>query len=520
MKLLIVDDEKLTREGIISSIDWDSLGISEIYQSNDGIHGLELSKIIQPDIILSDVRMPRMDGIEMASRLKELFPNISIIFMSGYSDKEYLKAAIRLKAISYVEKPLDPEEIKEAVLDALKTKQQIDENSDTKKEHRRFASSSLATKLIYPSARTNTAIAADFEKLNLHITETTVFHTLIFSFKHPISQVPENTLNSFYIQFHNMLENYSLSEIHGVKQERFLICHVFGCSLSMELLKILVFSASKMASVLGNDFFVVIGKKVLGASQIYDSYNSAVILLQSSFYYPYGSWFIYGISDSHISSISALPVSMDEFRDLLNQRNPKAMEIAKAIYETLSLNKNVMPNQVKNLYYQMFSAIQESYLTLQIPITEQRMRSANSLEQVFHCETIFELNQLLVQELNLFFSQADLSSEESSPVTAIKNFIASHYHNESLSIKDISDHVFLSTSYICTLFKMETGLTLNQYITKYRIEKAKKLLADPRNKVSDISSKVGYSDGNYFGKTFKKIVGLSPTEYREQELNS
>ena len=101
-------------------------------------------------------------------------------------------------------------------------------------------------------------------------------------------------------------------------------------------------------------------------------------------------------------------------------------------------------------------------------------------------------------------------------LTAIKNFIASHYQNDDLSIKDSSDHVFLSTSYICTLFKNETGQTLNQYITKYRVERAKKLLADPLTKISDISSKVGYSDGNYFGKTFKKIVGLSPTEYRDQ----
>ena len=108
MKLLIKDDEKLTREGIISSIDWTSLGVSEIYQADDGIHGLELAKNIQPDIVLSDVRMPRMDGIKMSCRLKELFPNISIIFMSGYSDKEYLKAAIKLKAISYVEQPIDP----------------------------------------------------------------------------------------------------------------------------------------------------------------------------------------------------------------------------------------------------------------------------------------------------------------------------------------------------------------------------------------------------------------------------
>lgn len=521
MKLLIVDDEKLTREGIISSIDWDSLGVSEIYQADDGIHGLDLARVIQPDIVLSDVRMPRMDGIEMSARIKELFPYINIIFMSGYSDKEYLKAAIKLKAINYVEKPIDTEEIKDAILESLKNKRQFEENTDTRKEHRKFAASSLAASLIYPSSCTDAQLAADFEKLSFHIEESTVFQTIIFSFKYPISRIDGNALNIFYAQFHDMLENYALSEIHGIKQERFLIYHIFGgASPSPELLKIFAASAAKMASVLGNDFFIVLGKNVSGPSQIYDSYNSAVILLQSSFYYPYGSWFIYGIHHTNINSISVLPMSIDDFRELLTQKNPKAMEFAKSIYEELVLHKNVMPNQVKDLYYQMLSAIYEAYRTLQIPLPAQKGESLNSLEQVLQCETIFELNQMLVHGLNLFFTQANLSQEESSPVTAIKSFIASHYSEESLSIKDISDHVFLSTSYICTLFKAETGQTLNQYITKYRIDKAKKLLADPRNKISDISSRVGYSDGNYFGKTFKKIVGLSPTEYRDQETGS
>jgi two-component system response regulator YesN len=87
-----------------------------------------------------------------------------------------------------------------------------------------------------------------------------------------------------------------------------------------------------------------------------------------------------------------------------------------------------------------------------------------------------------------------------------------------LSIKDISDHVFLSSSYVCTVFKNETGKTLNQYLTEFRIERAKKLLMDSRYKITDISTKVGYNDGNYFGKSFKKIVGLSPSEFREQYL--
>ena len=93
--------------------------------------------------------------------------------------------------------------------------------------------------------------------------------------------------------------------------------------------------------------------------------------------------------------------------------------------------------------------------------------------------------------------------------------------NETLSVKDISDHVFLSTSYVCTFFKNETGQTLNQYLTEYRMEKAKQLLSDPRYKITDISSRVGYSDGNYFGKSFKKYTGFSPSEYRgENELVS
>ena len=118
MKLLIVDDEELTRTGVISSLDWKSLGIDEILQADDGINGLEAARIHRPEIILCDVRMPRMDGITMLERLETILPDVVPIFMSGYSDKEYLKAAIKLKAVSYIEKPIDPQEIRDAVCEA------------------------------------------------------------------------------------------------------------------------------------------------------------------------------------------------------------------------------------------------------------------------------------------------------------------------------------------------------------------------------------------------------------------
>ena len=107
MKLLIVDDEELTRTGVISSIDWKSLDIDEVLQADDGINGLEAARIHKPEIILCDVRMPRMDGITMLEKLEQFLPDTVPIFMSGYSDKEYLKAAIKLKAVNYIEKPLN-----------------------------------------------------------------------------------------------------------------------------------------------------------------------------------------------------------------------------------------------------------------------------------------------------------------------------------------------------------------------------------------------------------------------------
>lgn len=100
----------------------------------------------------------------------------------------------------------------------------------------------------------------------------------------------------------------------------------------------------------------------------------------------------------------------------------------------------------------------------------------------------------------------------------IKEYIDKHYSEEQLSIKDISEYVFLSASYICTYFKSQTGQTLNQYITEYRMERAMQLLKDSRYQITDISAKVGYSNGNYFGKSFKKFTGVTPSQYREKIL--
>ena len=166
------------------------------------------------------------------------------------------------------------------------------------------------------------------------------------------------------------------------------------------------------------------------------------------------------------------------------------------------------------------TTVRDAYQTLQIHTPDTDEPDNSIWGHISSCQSLYELHDLLLDKTNDFFSAADTQNKDHSSIYLIKEFIASHYQDESLSIKDISEHVFLSSSYLCTLFKNETGLTLNQYLTDFRIEKAKKLLTDPRYKIAEISAKVGYSDGNYFGKTFKKMVGVSPSEYREQKIKN
>ena len=119
IKLLIVDDEIKTREGLRDFISWSELKIDTVQIACDGAEGLEVALEFNPDIIITDIRMSRMNGIDFATKCRTFLPNCKIIFISGYSDKEYLKSAIHLRAISYVEKPINIDEVIAAVSEAV-----------------------------------------------------------------------------------------------------------------------------------------------------------------------------------------------------------------------------------------------------------------------------------------------------------------------------------------------------------------------------------------------------------------
>lgn len=513
MKILIVDDEILTREGIISNINWDKLGIDEIYEADDGYKGLAMGRLHKPDIILSDVRMPRMNGIEMAKELQKILPTSSIIFMSGYSDKEYLKEAIKLKVVSYVEKPIDDAEIEASIQNALEEQAITYNNLIRADSHSKYFKGKLGLKIIYPTIKDNlTEYTTQLEDLGYNIKSSTEFVTIIITLKSLLSTLSEQDINDLYLNFKLLSDKFKVNHIPAIKNDEYIIVHFFTNKSIDSVIHFLCDHLSQYLSK-GSPYYIAVGKTVRGLKNVYESYNTAVALLQSSFFYEYNSiiW----------QETEQVPKALDQslyagyLEALKNQNEALTLDIVNDIYQQYKNNQHILHVYVKDMYYKLFASLIQTASKLHIPDFYEN-DSVTVLEYISKDKNLYELHQLLMEKIKLLFSSVGDSKEENPTIYTIKEFISKNYRNESLSVKDISEHVFLSSTYVCTLFKNETGKTLNQYLTEFRIEKAKDFLRDPKYKISDISAKVGYSDGNYFGKTFKKIVELSPSEYRER----
>lgn len=518
MKLLIVDDEKLTRQGLLTAIDWKKLNITEIYQAEDGRQGLETARRVRPDIILSDIRMPRMNGIEMSERVHAILPDTNIIFMSGYSDLEYLKAAIRLKAVRYIEKPLVAADIEEAVTDAIENTRFLRQSRHSENLHNLAKASRLALEMtVSPAQRPPFSPEMLQDILPVVIRHSMFFTTLLVNLTTVPDTSIQDAIHSFHTDFNTYLQHMHLQQIHVTKYESYVIYHIFGeaRTTAAQLNQAALYLKNFLLPL--TRFFIAIGDTVNNIEKVYKSYESAVILMQSSFFSDYNTILTPTPNEKPAFTVFTDPApAYAEALDIQDRERVRHLE--KNLYNNLRGNRSLLSNQVKDIYYKLLLSIQKAYHQYHLHNFDITDGADSLLELVQKCYTLHELHQLLTENSEKFFLRLQEQPAASPVIASIKDFIQNNYFHEQLSVKEISEHVHLSSSYVCTVFKNETGSTLNQYITEYRLEKAKQLLSDSQLKISDISSKTGYTDSNYFAKAFKKYVGISPSEYREKML--
>lgn len=293
MKLLLVDDEPYTREGILSIIAFDKLGIDKVFSAEDGLSGLAMAKEYQPDIILTDVRMPHLDGISMSYQIREFLPGCCIIFMSGFAEKDYLKSAIKLSAINYIEKPFSPEELETtlqlAVSKCNQEKEQL--HSSTQLSH--------TLNLSLPAIRNRIALTV-LRPVHDHArAELSTYLQLIYPSFHAggrwisflIMLLPESEYSLDSLQ--TLLEDrLSLSSFNyhfiGMKNENVLVVHI-GLS-DPDYQDIPVSEIENTCYTLRDilvtacHFILATGQPVSSFYDLYESYQTASISLQRGFF--------------------------------------------------------------------------------------------------------------------------------------------------------------------------------------------------------------------------------------------
>lgn len=518
LKLLIADDEKLTREGILSDVEKSRLPFETILLADDGVHGFNLALTEKPDVILTDVRMPRMTGVEMAEKVLSQYPDTVIVFMSAYSDKEYLKAAIKLKAVRYVEKPLAMDELLETLEEAVENCRLKSRARDAKRLQEKELMFHLAVDLTSPDKAGLESALALSKELLLPIHSSTCFQTMVLESMTPLSGISDELLEHIYQGFTGRLAEHGLSYLLAFRSDRYAIVHLYSEKRILpEALKHCTDFLEKNFLKAGN-FFLTAGPVVYGPENVPYSYKKAMELLDSCFFHQYNQ-LLTGLED-HSMARPPVDVLMDFNLALGDKQEEQAFGLLKQLEQSILNGPALTSSQVKDIYYRYFGKLDENGIRNHISLWSLEGVSPESIwEGIINCRTFFELHRLLETKTRQYFKLLHQNTAENPVVFQIKEFIHHNYAIPSLSVLDVSDSVHRSSSYVCTTFKNETGQTLNQYLTEYRIKMSKQFLGDPRYKVTDISSKVGYSDSNYYSKTFRKIVGLSPSEYREKMLS-
>lgn len=480
---VIVEDEKLIRRGLETHIPWKELGVDQIYSAQQAEEAFEICGRVKPDIIVSDIRMPGMDGIELCRKLREQFKDSQIIFVTGFSDKEYLKAAIELHAVSYVEKPVQVKELSEAVANAVE-------------QVRRSRS---YEKAVAYSVFTNS------DRIGFAWTSDEYFTVGLLYFKNPEDKNENSSgLSAQIRQAAEELELHCAAENVSGKTEAFLFS---GSQAAAEKRESLMQAVEKIVRDAGCQCYFSFGDEIRGREAISESYQSAQEALGSL---SYRGWNGTGDAQEKRGNLADLAIDkswMDPFTRTVTQKNREsAREFVRSFTAQLKEHCIYLDADVKYFYYAMENMI----LRFQ---GKGRNGNLEGHEQIEKAETLDELTEYICRMTE---EQGEEEQNSSYLVQRVTDYMQEHYREADLSIKTLADQVYLTPTYLSNLYKKHRGTTIGQYLVDIRIRHAVDLLGDPKWKLYQISEMVGYEDPKYFAKIFKKKMGITPSEYREK----
>ena len=523
-KVILVDDEE---EAIRKRINWEEIGFTVAGTAENGEEALELAESVEPDVVMTDIQMPFMDGLTLLKRLKEKFPDLRSVIFSGYDDFEYAKEAIRLETEEYILKPVDAEElkaiftrIKERLDEQLQQRRNVEQLSKYYEDSRPMIKEQLIIGLLE-----GRELQFDLERYqkDFDLRIESAFYCA-GAFRITPMEGGKETLD----------KNLMAVSLKQIVEERFkdvLPVEVFVYLDTVCVLARLKSTAQRQVFVDEMDRICKVAHRALSANvsagigRTYgnaESIHTSFLEAKDAFHHRIfvGENQAICISDVEPSYPIEDYVSEKQIRHIMRQvkvgtRESLESEIRGFIDKLKRSNINL--NQLQIFYAEFMVELLRLSRGHDISIVGTGLGNINTNEELAGFSSMDAFADRLIELTSILWEKISNVRMDTTKKLAedAKQYINDHYNESSLSVDEICSHLGVGASYFSAVFKKETGVSFVTYLTQVRMNEAQRLLDTTDEKSYIIAGLVGYEEPNYFSYVFKKHFGISPSKYRQ-----
>ncbi|MCG8485061.1 MAG: response regulator [Clostridia bacterium] len=518
-KVLIIDDEVLVRVGLKTTIDWEEIGFSVVAEASNGEQGYE--KYIQhsPHAIITDIKMPKKDGLWLIEKIRQKNQDVRIIVLTCFDEFAYVQKALRLGADDYILKSeIEDEELIEIM---KKTKHKLissHESSNPKNEmnikdiKRFFMEDLVKNEFVFDEK-----ILSKCSDLSFPIANTK-FSIAVVAFDNEIMwEEGSQVSNAIGNIISDQLLEKDMDFIMNREQNEYLILMSSDKLNTNELKTIFKLIGNAANQYFGQTLNIVYTKVYTLVDELSEAYGHLKNKSQILFYSNHKNNLIMNTNEIEFNHINVFELGKRYnrcFKERIAKRDYEGVaQLLEETYDYFEKNK-VKPKLTKIFYsnllgeiFNMFEHLINGNAIQPYEYYHEKIGRAYNIKQIF--SIILDLSEKIIFKIqNSNVNHSKLIMKKTI------DFINKNY-DDKISLEDVAEAVNLSKHYLCSIFKRETGENMSLYINKLRIEKSKIMLLKPDCKVKDIFDSVGFSNQQYFSKVFKKITGMTIMQYKE-----
>lgn len=503
MRVLVIDDEPNVRLGIKMLIPWEKEGFEIIGEGTDGIDGLNKIIELKPKLVLIDIRMPGLSGLEVIEEAKKRGFNGKFIITTGYSDFEYARKALRLGVSTYILKPIDEEELLEVV-----KKLKVDILEEEEKKLKLEASNLYLKKNIVTNLLMGKEITLDGKEYYIGLTGVME--------KYYVGIVKINSkdyIEKLFLTFSDGLDGIINPEFIQLINDQIVIV----LNDEEESVKILKRIQKRVKDETGIPTNIGLSSEIKNITMLGEGYQEASILLNSTFLYPEIDFFDKTILEQEAQKEDIQYCNPEwmgqKLCQLIQVEDKDKIESEllhfKQVLRRLNISKQKVASICSNMLLNLVQLLADTYSEL----AEKKPAGELIIEQIYECNHIDEIMNFMNKEIEKMLQKQKIVSPEQI-MQKIIYYIDNNY-NSDLKLEHLARLFNYNSGYLGKSFKNYTGSNFNTYLDQVRINQAKKLLVNGDMKVYEIAQKVGYKQMDYFYSKFKKYVGMSPLEFRK-----